>query len=237
MIRKCIWLAIAVSVLGFATASGARADDWNRKTVLTFSQPVEIPGMVLPAGTYTFKLADSASDRHVVQVFTADGSQILATFMTIPDYRLTATDQTVMKFRETPSGSPDAIRAWFHPGSSVGEEFVYPKPRALALAKAAKEVVPAIVAEASDVDALKAAPIVAITPDEQEMPLAAVIRTKPLESTFSHTVAATGTNGGARRQLPSTASPLMLIALFGLGCIGVAAGLTLYGRRSLAPTR
>ena len=122
-------------------APAAIADDWNRKTVVTFSGPVEIPGVhltgwsVLPAGTYVFKILDSQSDRHIVQIFSKDETKVLATILAIPNYRLQATDKTVITFRERPSGEPEALRAWFYPGRNWGEEFVYPKAKAIALAR------------------------------------------------------------------------------------------------------
>src|SRR6202790_5214556 len=130
-------LALACALL----APNVKADDWNRKTVITFSAPVEIPGVhlagwgVLPAGTYVFKILDSASDRHIVQIFSKDELTIYATILAIPNYRLKATDKTVMTFRERPAGEPEALRAWFCPGRQSGEEFVYGKARALILAK------------------------------------------------------------------------------------------------------
>src|SRR5271166_5578956 len=99
---------MAVSFVALASAMlapSAKADDWNRKTVVTFSGPVEIPGVhltgwgVLPAGTYVFKLLDSQSDRHIVQIFDKDETKVLATILAIPNYRLQATDQTVITFR------------------------------------------------------------------------------------------------------------------------------------------
>jgi len=236
MITKFVWLGLAVSLLGLASAPSARADDWNKKTVLTFSGPVEIPGHVLPAGTYTFKLADTMSDRHIVQVFNADGSQIIATFMAIPDYRLKATDETVIKFREMPRGSPEAIRAWFYPGNTVGDEFVYPKRRAVELAKTMKAIVPATIVDVDDIDALKTAPIVAITPDEREAPVTAAIRTTPLDSDANSSSSTAGTTGVERRHMPKTASALPLVVLFGLGSIAAAFGLMAMGRRSRATT-
>src|SRR6185436_15530845 len=120
----------------------ARADDWDRKTRVTFNGPVEIPGVhlagwgVLPAGTYVFKILDSLSDRHIVQIFNKDETIIYATILAIPNYRLQATDKTVVTFSERPAGEPEALRAWFYPGRNWGEEFVYPKAKAIALAKA-----------------------------------------------------------------------------------------------------
>jgi hypothetical protein len=237
-------VAVALAILGLASAGSARADEHNKQTILTFSQPVEIPGHVLPAGTYTFKLADSMSDRHIVQIFNADGSQIIATIMAIPDYRLTATDKTVIRFGEVPSGSPEAIRAWFYPGNTVGQEFVYPKPRAIQLAKAAKTVVPATALDVSDLDAMKTAPIVAITPDEKEVPVAAAIQTTAernaqnvghVATTPNSSSSVAGTTGvmtTARnaKHLPKTASALPLVVLLGLASIGVAFGLMAFGK-------
>jgi hypothetical protein len=238
MIKKnAIWIGLTLSLVGLVSASSARADDLDKKTVLTFSEPVEIPGVVLPAGTYTFKLAN-AFDRHIVQIFNADGSQIIATVMTIPDYRLTATDETVIKFSEVPYGSTEAIRAWFYPGNTVGEAFVYSKRRAMQLAKASKVAVPAIAADTTDADALKTASIVAVTPDERELPVTAAIQTTPSPIGSSYVVGTAGvteTGRSARRdarELPETASALPRIVLFGLGAIGVAFGLMAYGKRA-----
>ena len=129
-----------LALMGAIFSPGARADEWNRKTVMTFSGPVEIPGVhlkgwaVLPAGTYVFKIMDSQSDRHIVQIFNQDETQCYATILSIPNYRLHATGKTVVTFRERPAGEPEAIRAWFYPGENFGEEFVYPKARAVQLA-------------------------------------------------------------------------------------------------------
>ena len=119
---------IAFALAFFATAflpKPAKADEWNRRTVVKLSAPVEIPGVVLARGTYVFKLADSQSDRNIVQVFNKDESQIYATILAIPDYRVRATGKTVVTLEERPKGSPEAIRDWFYPGSRYGQEFVY----------------------------------------------------------------------------------------------------------------
>ena len=132
-----------IALMSSLLAPSARADDWNRKTAVTFSNPVEIPGVhlagwgVLPAGTYVFKMLDSQSDRHIVQIFNKDETTIYATILAIPNYRLKATDKMVITFSERPAGEPEALRAWFYPGKNWGEEFVYPKTKAVALAKAA----------------------------------------------------------------------------------------------------
>jgi len=227
MIKKVFGLGVALALSGFVLAPSARADEWSRATKITFSQPVDVAGHVLLAGTYLFKIAD-ANDRHIVQIFSADGKTVIATVMTIPDYRLKATNETVIKFREVPAGSPEAVRAWFYPGRTNGEEFVYPKRRAIELAKASKVVVPAIAVETidvADVVALKAAPIVAVTPEEKEVAVTAVIQTTPVERV------ATVASNEPRQQLPKTASTLPLLILFGFACLGIAAGLMVFGLR------
>jgi hypothetical protein len=202
----------------------AKADDWNKKSVITFSDPVEIPGVhlagwgVLPAGTYVFKILDSQSDRHIVQIFNQDETTIYATILAIPNYRLKATDKTVIAFRERPAGEPEALRAWFYPGRNWGEEFVYPKAKAVELAKSTNTPVlftpveiPFEVAEPIKsvheplVLQLKQAPILAIEPTGEEVQLAEVV-TPPMA-------------------LPDTASPLPLIGSLGLLALGGALAL------------
>ncbi len=150
---------------------------------MTFSGPVEIPGVhlkgwaVLPAGTYVFKILDSQSDRHIVQIFSQDEKTVYATILAIPNYRLKATDKTVITFRERPAGEPEALRAWFYPGRNWGEEFVYPKARAIELAKTTNTPVlfmpaeipvevaqPILTADEPVVVQLKQAPIMAFQP-------------------------------------------------------------------------
>src|ERR1700761_9397492 len=135
-------IVVCLALAGMAFSPVAKADDWNRKTVITLSATVEITGVhlvgfkVLPAGTYVFRIFDSQSDRHVVQILSKDELTVYATILAIPNYRLKATDKTVVTFRERPRGQPDALRAWFYPGRNWGEEFVYGKALAIELAKA-----------------------------------------------------------------------------------------------------
>jgi hypothetical protein len=241
-------VALAIAAITFGLAGSTRADESDKKTIITFRKAVEIPGRVLPAGTYVFKLTDSLGDRHIVQVFTADGSQILATLLAIPDSRLTTTDATFITFDEGVAGDPDAIRAWFYPGNSIGQEFVYPMSRAIQLAAAAKAVVPAIAVDVDDVSTLKTAPILAVTPAAPEVPIADAIQPPPLQTLASSATAPTSGSsvagapgvmrtGGADRQLPQTASNLPLLVVMGLGSIGVAFGLMMFGKRTLDSVR
>jgi LPXTG-motif cell wall-anchored protein len=226
--------------MSVALAPSAQADDFNRKTVVTFSGPVEIPGVhlagwgVLPAGTYVFKILDSQNDRHIVQIFNADETTIYATILAIPNFRLKATDKTVITFRERPAGQPEALRAWFYPGKNWGEEFVYPKAKALELAKVANEPVlftpieiplevtePIKSPDAPVVVELKQAPVRAIRPTGEEVHLAQVVTTPPVEP-VQVAQAPRPAEPVAVTRLPDTASQLPLIALFGLLALGGA---------------
>jgi hypothetical protein len=102
-----------------------RGDTWDKKTTVTFQDAVEIPGRVLPAGTYVFKPAVNIANRHIVQIWNEDQTQILATIMTVPNSRLDAPDTTVFEFDERPGDSPMAVRYGFYPGENTGEEFLY----------------------------------------------------------------------------------------------------------------
>jgi hypothetical protein len=126
-IRRTAIVALSVAVLGAVSASSARADEWNKLTYLTFSQDVAIPGKVLPAGTYTFRLVDSPSERHIVQIFNQTGTQLIATLLTVADQRLSPPDDTVIMFGEAAGNAPRPITRWFYPGDTVGEEFIYLK--------------------------------------------------------------------------------------------------------------
>ena len=135
-------LAAAISctlLLGVALMPRAAADLGDRKTVVTFSAPVEIPGKALPAGTYVFKVLDSASNRNILQIFDKDEKQLYATILAIPDYRLRPSDKPVIRFEERPSGTPEAIKAFFYPGYDYGLQFVYPHDRAVQIAKRTKQ--------------------------------------------------------------------------------------------------
>lgn len=211
---KIIFVVLALSLLGAAFTTGARADEWNKKTVLTFSQPIEIPGQVLPAGTYTFKLTESPSDRHIVQIFNADETQIIATVLAINNYRLQPTGKTVVKFAERAADSPEALKAWFYPGDNFGQEFVYPKQRAVQLAVASNEAVPALATETKELGTVS---IVAETPEQKELPIAQAIQTAPPLAEVKAPAPMAETP-----KLPKTASPIPLIALLGLASLGVA---------------
>jgi hypothetical protein len=202
----------------------ATADEWNKKTKVTFSAPVEVPGVgaqILPAGTYVFKLMDSLSNRNIVQIFSADETHVFTTILAIPNYRLRATDKTVMTFRERAAGQPEAIRAWFYPGRNWGQEFVYPKAKAIELARETNQPVLAtpIELETAPIEALKTAPVEAITPTGEVVGIAEVVEPPPAEV--------------ATASLPQTASPLPFLGLIGLLSLGAGFALSFISKRAV----
>lgn len=227
---KGLGMGLCLAVLCALTVPGASADDWNRKTTITFSGPVEVPGVglhLLPAGTYVFKIVDSTSDRHIVQIFNQDETQVLTTVLAIPNYRLKTTDKTTITFRERPAGQPEALRAWFYPGRAWGEEFVYGKSRALEIAKETNEPVLETSDEmATAPETLKTAPIEAVAPTGEPVELAQVVEPPPAAAAEPVMVAAAD-------PLPKTASPLALIALLGLLAIGAGFALSAFSKRSV----
>ena len=127
MIYKFRTVGFAILLAGAAMLPPAKANDWNKESTVTFSAPVQIPGEVLPPGSYVFKLADNQADRHIVQIFTEDQREIVATILAIPAYRLKPTEDTLITFEERPSGNPEAVKRWFYPGNLDGVAFVYPE--------------------------------------------------------------------------------------------------------------
>jgi hypothetical protein len=200
--QKRVWamslgiVALAI-LLGFVLARVAKADAWDKRTVVTFSAPVEIPGKILPAGTYVMKLLDVASTRNIVRIYDKDEKEVFATLLTIPDYRLEPTGETVIHFAERPADRPDALRAWFYPGDQFGQQFVYPKNRAVEIAKQSNQTVltmpnelagtisdgssptASVATSEEGVKALRNAEVTATRPSGESVPLSEAVSTAP----------------------------------------------------------
>jgi len=232
---KAASTVFCMALVGGMFSPSAKADDYDKKTTITFSGPVEIPpvyitGMrILPAGTYVFKLVNSSSNRHIVQIFNKEQTKIIATVLAIPNYRLVPKDKTVITFNEGVKDRPEAIRAWFYPGANWGEEFVYPKAKAVELAKVTKAPVLALEAEVAVevakpeeptiVVALQQAPVIAVAPTGERVELAQVVQSEPAPVSIASERAPITTT---TESLPGTASSLPLIAFCGLLALGGA---------------
>jgi len=168
------------------------SDASNKKTIVTTNVPIEVPGKVLPPGTYVFKLLDSASNRNIVQIFDKDEKQLYATILAIPDYRMEPSDKPVIKFEERAANAPEAVKAWFYPGDQYGQQFVYPHRRAVELAKRTKQNVlsmrddmtqnmktQATSASDPEVQSLQKTEVTGVNPSGEEIQLEIVILPKP----------------------------------------------------------
>jgi LPXTG-motif cell wall-anchored protein len=206
---KRIACIFAVLCLGLSVGSlGTQADTHNKKTQIRFSEPVEVPGATLPAGTYVFRLMDTRADRHIVQVTNVKGDQVFATILTISDYRHTATGHTVVTFGESETCGPVTLKSWFFPGDKYGQRFVYPKNKAAEIASNCHEPVPEVAEEVpAEAPAMEAAPVKEETPEKQEVPYDPA----PLAENDVK-----DTKGFDAEELPKTASDAPLFAGLGL---------------------
>ena len=225
---KFTTLCCAAALLVSLTPGVARADEWDKKTFLTFSGPVQIPGATLPAGTYTFEIANPDTSRHVIRVSSKDGSKHYGLFLTIPAERLDPPEDNIIMFAERPAGLPQAIQVWFYPGDRLGEEFVYPRNQAMQIAKATHKGVLSSEKGITDVSGAKSARVERV----DESGKAAAETTTATTTAPANTVdgsrrsradrdrtagtsgQTTGTSGrNGRRTLPRTASNLTLFEL------------------------
>ena len=248
---KLVVAAFCFILMASVMAPVSKAQNGDKKTIVTFDEPIEVPGnIILPAGTYFFKLLNQDSGRWVVQIFDEHQTKTFATLITIEDFRYHPTNKVVMNFTERPAGEPPAIKEWFFPGEKQGRAFVYGKKRAMELAKVVNEPVlatPVEVAVDTPVAALVAAPVVAITPAGEEVPVAVVVAA-PVAVVETPAPAAVVVETPAPAAvvvetpapaavvtdlpLPHTASSTPLIALVGLLAISAAFTLIAITKRS-----
>jgi hypothetical protein len=205
--------SITLCILGALIVPKARADEWDKKTTLTFNESVPVPGTTLSAGTYVFKLADS-SDRTIVQIWNEDETRLITTILAVADYRAKTPDKTIVSFDERPAGQPKALRAWFYPGDTSGVELVYPKQRATELAQANQQPVLSVPEDATDAASMKTATVEPVAPPR----VTAADNPQELMEIAQVTAAET-------EELPHTASAMPSIAMGGLLLLAGAVGL------------
>ena len=140
-INKLYIILGLIIAFGFIYELAAHADESDQATTVTFDQPVQIPGQLLPAGTYVFKLAYRDTDQSVVQVFNAKQTHLCATLETIPTDRQDPTGHTVITLAEQGAGKPDVLLKWFSPGNLTGNEFLYSDHREKELAHAEQRII------------------------------------------------------------------------------------------------
>ena len=232
MFNRIITSACAATAILAMSAAPAQAQGgpMDSRTEFTFNQPVELPGVTLPPGTYIFRFVDSTSSRKVMQVQARDASnKTYGMFMTISAQRPRASDDAELRFLETPAGQPAAVKTWWYPGNTIGREFIYPKDQARRLAQATNATVLTTKAEVSR-DQMQTADLTYVSPSGQETPLTdeqlveAAANTPPVGATVA-TAGARQEGTAARTSLPRTGSPLAGIGLIGLFSLLSAAAL------------
>jgi hypothetical protein len=121
--RKLVWMACALLACVVASAGSANAQDSRQIVVMTFSSPVSLPTLTLPAGTYTFELTGPNKDTLVIR---GEHSRYIANTRVTTARRSEPGPAAVM-FRETSGATPPRIATLYFAGSLEGVEFVYPK--------------------------------------------------------------------------------------------------------------
>ena len=224
---------LCVCLLSVALAPQVHADGWDKQTKFTFDQPVQIPGKVLAPGTYIFRLMNSTSDRHIVQVFDETGQRLVTTVLAIPNYQLEPKGRTVVKFDERPAGAPEALKAWFYPGDNFGQEFVYEKDQTLQTAS----VTPAPTTEVAQTTAPVEEPKPAAEPAPAPEPAPAVKDETPAQAPapapapeVTPQAAEPAPAPAEPEKLPKTGSELPLIGLLGLASLGSGLAVGRYRR-------
>jgi len=223
-----------LAVLVFGTGDSARAQSSDYRTYFTFSTPVTLPGVTLPAGRYLFRLADPDSSRKVISVLSEDGKRQLAMLHTIPNQLPKAPNDPEVRFLETAGGMPPPIKGWWYPGKSIGYEFIYPRAQALRLAKVASEPVLTTSAETKDVATADLSRIdgsgvpAAVTVEEVPAPVQARGRAQQGE-------VAQAARRTARTQLPQTATSMPYVML--LSALTLCVGIGVWFWSGAAPRR
>jgi len=243
-------IVCALATVAFAPIS--KADDYDKKTVISTNAAIEVPGAILAPGTYVLKLLNSSSNRHIVQIMNERQNRTYALTFTAAARRLEPTSKTVLTFYESRGNRPQAIRTWFYPGELDGQEFLYKRDQARLIginATAATEEVAfaAKVETAAQVDepAVEQAAAIQVTEAAKPAEVVAEVETKveepvllaqneepktepaPEPVTAPQEIAAVSTE---HTELPKTASNLPLVALGGLSMIGIAFGMRRWDR-------
>jgi len=215
-----------IALIGTSFVPKAHADAWDKMTIVTTNEPIIAGNKVLDPGTYVWKLLDSQSDRHIVQIFDKDQQHLQTTILAIPDYRLQPTGKTQFAFWETPAGVPKAVRDWFYPGDNFGQEFPYPKKLVAQLASAAPVPIPNNYREPEPVPAPAPEAQPAPQPEAQPAP-----QPEPAPQPAPEPQAQPAPEQQPQA-LPHTGSFNPLVGLLGLMSLSFAGLLTLATRRS-----
>lgn len=238
-----------VAIVGIAGVGIVTADQWDKKTIITIDEAMQLPNAMLQPGTYVLKLHDSQSNRHVVQVFDKDEKHLVTTILAIPNLRLQPTGKSVFAFWEVPAGKPKALRAWFYPGDNFGQEFAYPKEEAVQITATnsgatvpindAKPEELTTTATAEPPAPAPAAPVATVEPTPAPAPEPVTVAAAPQAPPPAPVAVSEPAPAPVVAQanppaesLPKTASNVPLIGLLGLLSLAAALGLNFAYHRS-----
>jgi len=257
---KAFVVASCVGLFSAAVAPTLKADQWDKKTILTVNEAIQVPNKTLQPGKYVMRLLDSPSNRHIVQIFDENQQHLITTVLAIPNYRLQPTGKTQFGFWETPVGQPKALRSWFYPGDNFGQEFAYPKNQAMVIASTVHQPVPTTYAQSeADLTTARVGTVDQAGTEAEldkgtyrDTPKGTVAQTTPTEntqiaqSTPRSTPRATpapepverratpaATPAATPQSLPHTASPYPLVGLIGLLSILAYGVMTVVAKRSV----
>jgi hypothetical protein len=238
MTHRSVSILTGVILFGAALVPSVKADEWNKKTILTINEAIQMPSCCTPdhvvtlqPGTYVLVLVDSLSDRHIVRVFDKNQEHVLLTTLAIPNYRLQPSEKSSFGFWETPAGQPRAMRAWFYPGDNFGQEFAYPKNKSIEIARVALASVPAIAVEVVKEADRNTFPVVIVEEQCNEAPVTAVAASEPPPVPAPAPAPAVEVAAAPQAEpvsepapatLPETGSPFPLIGLIGFASLAVS---------------
>ena len=244
MSKLVAFLTLAVLTLSIAGPAEAQPADY--RTYFTFSAPVTLPGVTLPAGKYIFRLADPDSSRKVINVLSADGKKSLAMLHTIPNQAMKAPKDAEIRFMETSAKVPPPVKTWWYAGKAIGYEFIYPRKQALELAKATSEPILTTAKETTDLASADLSRVngpenqAAVTVEQQPTPREASGRAQPADANAAQggaganaardTRADESARTTARTQLPRTASSTPTVLVLGALALAMGLGLSLGAR-------
>ncbi len=220
--------ALIIPIL-MAFGATAHADEWNKQTTITVNQTIAVPGTVLPAGTYIFKLVNSQSNRNIVQVLNPRQNHVYATVIAINNYQMEPKGHTVFTFYEVPAGQPQPVRAWFYPGDEYGQEFIYSKHEMREFAQLKPQTAPPAMPAAQPAPEVAYAP-----PGAEPAPVAPAPEPALLMAQNEPPAQPAPAETPAPRPapvMPQTASNIPLLALLGLVSVSAAAGLGVLAKR------
>jgi hypothetical protein len=224
-IKIALLLAFSLVAILYLSPPSMYADDWDKATKITVNHPFEIPGMILPAGTYVFKIVDLPGEHHAVRIFNEDQSATYATLLAFADLRMKATDDTAVTFYEAENGRVPALHEWFYPGHLGGVEFGYPEKPPMEFASVTEAAVVTKLPEPPPVFREKPTPEPVVEEALPEPPLEVEPATEAVAPTVEPEPVPEAEPEAV--PLPKTATPFPLIGLVALLTAVTASGLGL----------